>query len=84
MLFVRAYGFEETIAGAGPGRYGNSNGKGNTDMAEKENQFLDMGDLADLMSQLDSIEEPEEQPMTEEELASKRRYEEIIKKHKEA
>ncbi len=46
-----------------------------------DNNLLNMDDLADVFAQLDSIEE-EEAPLTEEEKASQRRYEEIIKKHK--
>lgn len=44
--------------------------------------FLNLDDLADVFAQLDSIEDTEI-AMDEEELASKRRYDEIIKKHKE-
>ncbi len=46
-----------------------------------DNNLLNMDDLADVFAQLDSMEE-EEAPLTEEEKASQRRYEEIIKKHK--
>lgn len=46
-----------------------------------DNNLLNMDDLADVFAQLDSIEE-DETPLTEEEKASQRRYEEIIKKHK--
>lgn len=46
-----------------------------------DQNFLSMDDLADVFAQLDTIEEvPVE--MDEEEAASQRRYEEIIKKHK--
>lgn len=46
--------------------------------------FLSAEDLEELLSELDSIpvKDQEPLPMTEEELASQRRYEEIIKKHK--
>lgn len=44
--------------------------------------LLNMDDLADVFAKLDTIEE-EEAPLTEEEKASLRRYEEIIKKHKD-
>lgn len=47
-----------------------------------DNNFLNSDDLADLFSQLEDIEDVEVEE-TEEEKASKRRYEEIIKKHKE-
>ena len=47
----------------------------------EDKNLLQFDDLKDLFSQLDSIEEPEEE-LTEEEKASQRRYEEIIKKHK--
>ena len=43
--------------------------------------LFDPEDLKDLFAQLDEIPDPEE-AMTEEEIASQRRYEEIIKKHK--
>jgi hypothetical protein len=46
-----------------------------------DNNLLNMDDLADVFAQLDSMEE-KEVPLTEEEKASQRRYEEIIKKHK--
>lgn len=46
-----------------------------------DNNLLNMDDLADVFAKLDTIEE-DETPLTEEELASQRRYEEIIKKHK--
>lgn len=46
-----------------------------------EQNLLNLDDLADVFAQLDAIEEvPVE--MDEEEKASQRRYEEIIKKHK--
>lgn len=46
-----------------------------------DQNFFNMDDLADVFAQLDTIEEvPVE--MDEEEIASQRRYEEIIKKHK--
>lgn len=46
-----------------------------------DNNLLNLDDLADVFAQLDTIEE---QPveMSEEEKASMRRYQEIIKKHK--
>lgn len=44
--------------------------------------FLDMSEFADVLNQLENIEDTPEE-MDEEALASKRRYEEIIKKHKE-
>ncbi len=47
------------------------------------NEFFNLDDLADVFAQLDEIEE-EEVEMDEEALASKRRYDEIIKKHKDA
>lgn len=47
---------------------------------ESEN-LLSMEDLAGVLSQLEDMPEIEEEP-TEEERASRRRYEEIIKKHK--
>ena len=46
-----------------------------------EKKFLSDDDLADLFAQLDQVEEVEPE-LTEEEKASQRRYEEIIKKHK--
>ena len=46
-----------------------------------DKDLLSFEDLADVFAQLDAIQEiPVE--MDEEELASQRRYEEIIKKHK--
>ncbi|MCR5516223.1 MAG: hypothetical protein K6F41_07180 [Lachnospira sp.] len=49
-------------------------------MADDKN-LIDLNELGDLFAQLDAIEDvPEE--LTPEELASQRRYEEIIKKHK--
>ncbi len=47
--------------------------------------LLSMEDFADVLNTLESMPEAarEEAPMTEEELASMRRYEEIIKKHKQ-
>lgn len=46
-----------------------------------DQNFFNMDDLADVFEQLNNIEEvPVE--MDEEEKASQRRYEEIIKKHK--
>ena len=47
-----------------------------------DNNFLSMDHLADVFEQLESIPD-KEVPLTEEEIASQRRYEEIIKKHKE-
>ena len=47
-----------------------------------DNNFLSMDDLADVFEQLESIPD-KEVPLTEEEIASQRRYDEIIKKHKE-
>lgn len=44
--------------------------------------FFNAEDLASVLDELNTIE-VEEAPLTEEELASQRRYEEIIKKHKE-
>ncbi|MCM1466680.1 MAG: hypothetical protein NC086_00925 [Alistipes sp.] len=46
-----------------------------------DDNLLNLDDLADVFAQLDTIEE---QPveMSEEEKASMRRYQEIIKKHK--
>lgn len=50
-----------------------------------DNNLLNLDDFADLLDELNSMPEaetaPQEQPMSEEELASLRRYEEIIKKH---
>lgn len=43
--------------------------------------LLNLDDLADVFAQLENIEEKPVK-MDEEELASQRRYEEIIKKHK--
>ncbi|MDD6570891.1 MAG: hypothetical protein PUF12_00755 [Thermoflexaceae bacterium] len=46
-----------------------------------DNNLLNMDDLADVFAQLNTIEDvPVE--MDEEEKASQRRYEEIIRKHK--
>ena len=47
-----------------------------------DNNLLSMDDLADVFEQLESIPD-KEVPLTEEEIASQRRYDEIIKKHKE-
>lgn len=47
-----------------------------------DKDFLNLEDLAGLMEQLDEIETVEA-PLTEEEKESQRRYEEIIKKHKD-
>ncbi len=44
-----------------------------------DNNLLDSSDLFDVLNQLDDIEETEVE-QTEEERASQRRYEEIIKK----
>ncbi|MGN0160148.1 MAG: hypothetical protein ACI4AQ_02035 [Lachnospiraceae bacterium] len=46
-----------------------------------DGNLLNMEDLADVFAQLETIEE-EPVKMDEEELASQRRYEEIIRKHK--
>lgn len=46
-----------------------------------DNNLLNFDDLADVFEQLKDIEEVTEE-LTEEEKASQRRYEEIIKKHK--
>lgn len=46
-----------------------------------DNNLLSFDDLADVFAQLDTIEEAPTE-MDEEELASQRRYDEIIKKHK--
>ena len=43
--------------------------------------LFNASDLEDVFAQLDTMEDVE-QEMTEEEIASKRRYDEIIKKHK--
>ena len=48
----------------------------------EEQNFFDASDLEDLFAQLDEIEEPEVE-LSEEEIASKRRYDEIIKKHQD-
>lgn len=48
----------------------------------KMDGFLNADDLKDVFAQLDAMEE-EVVEMTEEEKASQRRYEEIIKKHKD-
>lgn len=45
-----------------------------------EEMLVNLDDLMDALSQLDGQED--ESAPTEEELASQRRYEEIIKKHK--
>lgn len=47
--------------------------------------LLSMEDFADVLDTLEAMPQSakEETPMTEEELASMRRYEEIIKKHKQ-
>lgn len=47
-----------------------------------DKNLLNLDDLSDVFAQLNEIEE-EATEMTEEEKASQRRYEEIIKKHKE-
>ena len=47
----------------------------------EKDQFLSMEDLADVFTQLKDVKEVTEKP-THEEIASQRRYEEIIKKHK--
>lgn len=44
-------------------------------------QFFNADDLSDVLAQLDAMEDVETK-QTEEELASQKRYEEIIKKHK--
>lgn len=46
-----------------------------------DQNFFNMDDLADVFEQLNNIEEAPVE-MDEEEKASQRRYEEIIKKHK--
>lgn len=46
------------------------------------NNLLNMDDFADILDELESLPSHDERPLTEEELASQRRYEEIIKKHK--
>lgn len=46
-----------------------------------DNNLLSLDDLADVFAQLDTIEEQPAE-MDEEEKASMRRYQEIIKKHK--
>ncbi len=46
-----------------------------------DNNLLNLDDLEDVFAQLDTIEE-QPQEMSEEEKASMRRYQEIIKKHK--
>lgn len=52
-----------------------------TEVNEMDNNLLNMDDLADVFAQLNTIEDvPVE--MDEEEKASQRRYEEIIRKHK--
>lgn len=51
-------------------------------MADLTN-LLDMDDLADVFDQLKDIEDTPEQ-LSAEEIASQRRYDEIIKKHKHA
>jgi len=48
---------------------------------DKKN-LLSTDDLADVFATLDKIPD-EERPLTDEELASMRRYEQIIKKHKQ-
>lgn len=47
-----------------------------------DNNFLSLDDLSDVLAELNSMEEVEEE-VTEEEKASQRRYEEIIRKHKD-
>lgn len=47
-----------------------------------DNNLLNLDDLEDVFAQLDTIEE-QPQELTEEEKASMRRYQEIIKKHKQ-
>ena len=48
-----------------------------------DNNFFSQDDLADLFLQLENIEDTSEATETEEEKASRKRYEDIIKKHKE-
>lgn len=48
---------------------------------QDNNNLLNMDDLADVFAQLSDIEDAPEE-LTEEEKASQRRYEEIIRKHK--
>lgn len=50
-------------------------------MGELEKNLLDLDDLQDVFAQLNTMEDIPE-VVDEEELASQRRYEEIIKKHK--
>ncbi len=45
------------------------------------NNFLNLEDLSDVFAQLEQIEDVETE-LTEEEKASQKRYDEIIKKHK--
>lgn len=47
-----------------------------------DNNFLNLDDLASVFEELEAIEDVEV-PMSEEEIESQRRYEEIIKKHKD-
>ena len=44
--------------------------------------YFNMDDLASVLAELEEIEADEE-PLSEEEMASKRRYEQIIVKHRE-
>lgn len=48
----------------------------------EQNNLLNTDDLADVLRQLSDMPDPAPDP-TAEELASLRRYEQIIKKHKE-
>ena len=56
--------------------------KGEISMADIKN-LLDLNDLSDLFVQVKDIEDAPEE-LSAEEKASQRRYEEIIKKHKNA
>lgn len=47
-----------------------------------DNNLLNLDDLASVLDELSTMEDVEA-PMTEEEIESQRRYEEIIKKHKD-
>lgn len=48
---------------------------------DKNNNLLNSDDLADILAQLSELDDPVP-ILDDEELASQRRYEEIIKKHK--
>jgi hypothetical protein len=51
-------------------------------MSHMDDNLLNANDLADVFAMLDTMEDVEEEE-TKEEAASRKRYEEIIKKHKD-